>query len=278
MTDDRVLTAVHDGVATITLNRPDKLNAFAGDMRERLAAALDRVGADAGARVLVLTGAGRAFCAGGDVQHMAQAKASGAGPEALEPLLAAGRAVIERLVALPIPTVAAVNGVAAGAGMNLALACDLRIASDEATFAESFARIGLTVDWGGSWFLPRAVGLGKALELAWLAERVDAHEALRIGLVERVVPQARFADQVAALARQLAAAPAASLRASKRVLRAALHTRLAQAFELEAEAQAECWRAPDVAEGLRAFVEKRAPAFEAAAVPAAMGSAWQSFE
>jgi 2-(1,2-epoxy-1,2-dihydrophenyl)acetyl-CoA isomerase len=250
-----------DGVATITLDRPDALNAFAGDMRERLADALDAVAADDATRVLVVTGAGRAFCAGGDVRHMAGLAERGEPFEALAPLLDAGRAVITRLEALPIPTIAAVNGVAAGAGLNLALACDLRFASRTATFAASFVRIGLHPDWGGSWFLPRRVGIARALELCWTGEPVAADQAYAIGLVERVIEPEALAAETRAFAARLARAPQASVRAIKRTLRASLERTLDQALDAEVEAQRACWRTPDVAEGLRAFVEKRAPAF-----------------
>src|SRR5438876_1039760 len=209
---DLVLLDVRDGVATITLNNPEKLNAFTGDMREHMGAALDQVAADPSVRVLMITGAGRAFCAGGDVKHMVGLKQRGTGFEAMLPLLEAGRATVLRIDALPFPTIAAVNGPAAGGGMSLALACDLRIASDQATFCEAFTRIGLHVDWGGSYFLPRMVGLAKSLELCWLADVVDAGEALRVGLVNRVVPHAAFRDEVQALAARLAAAPQTSVR------------------------------------------------------------------
>ena len=257
---DLVLLDHSDGVATITLNRPERLNAFADDMRECLAAALDDA-AGSPARVLVVTGAGRAFCAGGDVRHMADLKGRGDAGEGVQRLLDAGRAVIERLVALPIPTIAAVNGAAAGAGLNLALACDLRIASDQASFTQSFVRIGLHPDWGGTFHLPRAVGLAKALEMCWLGDPIDAAEALRLGLVGRVVAGDRLAEEPRELARRLAEAPATSVRRVKRNLRAAFVRTLAECMDAEAAAQAACWRSPDVAEGLQAFVEKRAPRF-----------------
>src|SRR5258705_257363 len=176
MRQELVLLQHGDDVATLTLNRPEKLNAFADDMREQLVAALDRVAALAEIRVLVLTGAGRAFSAGGDIRHMVGLKQRGADFGEIESLLAAGAAAIRRLAALPIPTVAVVNGAAAGAGLNLALACDLRLASDQATFGETFARVGLHPDWGGTYFLPRLVGLPRALEMCWLGDTIDAHE------------------------------------------------------------------------------------------------------
>jgi len=216
----------------------------------------------------VITGAGRAFCAGGDVQHMVALRERGESFDALRPLLDAGRAVIERLVALPFPTVAAVNGPAAGAGMNLALACDLRVASDQATFGETFARIGLHLDWGGSWFLPRLVGSSRAMELCWLGDPIGAGEALRVGLVNRVWPQAEFERSWRELAARLAAAPATSVRLAKQNLRASPGRSLEECLDAETAAQAACWASADSAEGLRAFVEKRPPAFGASVAEA----------
>ena len=262
-----ILLNVEEHVATITLNRLEKLNAFADDMREQLARTIAGVASRGDVRVLVVTGAGRAFSAGGDVRHMAGLEERGAGHEALAPLIAAGSEVVRALTALPFPTLAAVNGPAAGAGLNLALACDLRVASEKASFGETFARIGLHPDWGGTWFLPRLVGLPKALELCWLGDLIDAAEALRIGLVNRVVPEAAFAAEVAALAARLAAAPATSVRLAKHNLRSAAHRTLEECLEAEARAQEACWATPDSAEGLRAFVEKRPPRFGAAAAP-----------
>lgn len=256
-----VLTAVHEGTATLTLNNPAKLNAFAGTMRHAMITALDRIAADPSVRVLVITGAGRAFCSGGDVRHMVELKQRDAGFAELRPLLEAGHAVVTRLEALPFPTLAAVNGPAAGAGMNLALACDLRIASDQATFGETFARIGLHLDWGGSYFLSRIVGAAKAMELCWLADIIDAGEARSIGLVNQVVAHDCFAAEIDRVARRLAAAPETSVRLTKRTLRAAGQRTLTECLEAETEAQQQCWDSADAAEGLRAFVEKRAAVF-----------------
>jgi 2-(1,2-epoxy-1,2-dihydrophenyl)acetyl-CoA isomerase len=158
-----------------------------------------------------------------------------------------------------------VNGPAAGGSLNLALACDIVVASDQATFGETFVRIGLHVDWGGSYFLPRRVGLAKALELCWTGDMIDAQEALSIGLVEHVWPHASFVDEVGALASRLAAAPRTSVRLAKQTLRAGLERSLAQCLAAETEAQAQCWASPDSAEGIRAFVEKRKAVFGGAA-------------
>lgn len=266
---DLILTQVAGGVATITLNRPEKLNSFAGDMRERLADALASIATREDVRVLVLTGAGRAFCAGGDIQHMVGLKERGESFESLRGLLDAGRAVITRLAALPFPTLAAIHGPAAGAGLNLALACDLRVASDQATFGETFVRIGLHPDWGGTYFLPRLFGTGRALEMCWLGDSIDAAEALRAGLVHRVWAQAEFERSWRELASRLAAAPATSVMQVKQTLRASAGRNLEECLEAEAAAQAACWASPDSGEGLRAFVEKRTPVFGAAAMDAA---------
>jgi len=252
---------VVDRIATLTLNRPEKLNAFKDDMREALVPALDRVAADPEARVLVITGAGRAFSAGGDIQHMVDLKSRGATYEEFLPMLDAGRMAARRLAALEIPTVAALNGPAAGGGLNLALACDLRIASDRATLGETFVKLGLHIDWGGAYHLPRLVGVAKALELCWLAEMIDAQEALRVGLVNRVVPHERFADEVRMWATRLASGPQTSIRLTKRTLTASLQRSLGECLEAEIEAQRICWESPDVAEGTRAFVEKRPARF-----------------
>jgi 2-(1,2-epoxy-1,2-dihydrophenyl)acetyl-CoA isomerase len=265
---------VADGVATITLDRPDKLNAFGDDMREQLTAALDQVAGDTGARALVITGAGRAFSAGGDVHHMLALKQGGAGFDALERLLELGSGIVTRIAALEIPTIAAVNGVAAGAGLNLALACDLRVASSQATFGETFVKIGLHPDWGGTYFLPRIVGLPKALELCWTGEMIDAAQAYLIGLVDRVIGPERFADDVTAFARQLAQAPQTSVRLAKHTLRASAARSLEACLDAEAEAQRQCWESADASEGLSAFADKRTPRF-ATESPRKRPAAWR---
>ncbi|MEK7329499.1 MAG: enoyl-CoA hydratase-related protein, partial [Candidatus Eisenbacteria bacterium] len=254
---EQVLLAEADGVATLVLNRPEKLNAFADDMREQFTAAIDAIAARPGVRVLVITGAGRAFCTGADVGFMVRLKEQGASFDGLAPLVAAGGRAIARLVALPFPTIACVNGPAAGGGCNLALACDLRIASDRASFGESFVRIGLHADWGGTFFLPRLVGTARALELCWLGDMIDAAEALRIGLVNRVVPHERLAEETKALAARLATAPQVSVRIAKHTLRASAHRTLEECLAAEFEAQAACWASADSGEGVHAFAEKR---------------------
>jgi 2-(1,2-epoxy-1,2-dihydrophenyl)acetyl-CoA isomerase len=276
---DQILLAEADGVATMVLNRPEKLNAFDDAMRAEFLAAIDALAARRDVRVLVITGAGRAFSAGGDVAYMVRLKQQGAGYEGgLGTLVDAGATAIRKIVALPYPTVACVNGPAAGGGANLALACDLRIASDRASFGQSFVKIGMHTDWGGSYFLPHLVGLSKALELCWLGDMVEAHEAHRIGLVNHLVPHDLLETETRALALRLAAAPQTSVRAAKRNLRAFLSRTLEESLDAEYQTQAACWESPDSGEGVRAFVEKRPPSFGAAALDLAAAppaAAWR---
>ncbi len=278
---ETILLSIDEGVAVLTLNRPDKLNAFAGDMRERMVRALDRVAASPEARVLVITGAGKGFCSGGDVAHMVSLKQQGAAYEGLAPLVDAGRDIVTRLAALPIPTLAAVNGVAAGAGCSLALACDVRLVSAAARFGETFVRIGLHLDWGGAHHLPRLVGLGKALDLAWTGELIGADEALRLGLVERLWPADSFDAEWRNYARRLAVSPVTSVRAAKRTLQGLASRTLEQTLEAESLAQAACWASADSDEGIAAFIEKREARFcapVAAAADAAPSAAARRFE
>lgn len=265
-----ILLAEAYGVATLVLNRPEKLNAFDDAMRAQLLAAIETVATRPGVRALVITGAGRAFSAGGDIAYMVRLKQQDADYEGgLGTLVAAGATAIAKIAALPFPTIACVNGAAAGGGCNLALACDLRIASDRASFGQSFVKLGMHTDWGGSYLLPRLVGLSKALELCWLGDMVDAAEALRIGLVNRVVPHDRLDEETRSLALRLASAPRTSVRLAKHNLRASSGRTLDECLDAEYEAQRACWASPDSGEGVRAFVEKRAPRFatEAGAEP-----------
>jgi 2-(1,2-epoxy-1,2-dihydrophenyl)acetyl-CoA isomerase len=248
-------------VAWITLNRPDALNAFADDMRDELLQALLAAQDDDAVRAIVLTGAGRAFCAGGDVRYMASLKADAAGFEKVRPLMDAGRRVVTVIHQMPKPVVAMVNGVAAGAGCNLALACDLRVASDEASFAESFVSIGLHPDWGGTFFLPRLVGTGRALQMMLTGQKVDAAQALQTGLVHQVVPAAALREHTLRLARQLAAAPPTAVRLIKLAVYNSAHYDLESMLEFEVEAQEQCWDSSDSGEGIAAFAQKRPPDF-----------------
>ena len=241
-----------DAVATITLNRPEKLNAFAGTMREDLLAALRDVERDANCRVAVITGAGRAFCAGGDVEFMRELQQR-RDVETFSKMLRAGGEVVLQIVQMPKPVIASINGVAAGAGCNLALACDYRIASEQAKLGETFVRIGLHPDWGGTWLLPRIVGRSRALELMMTGRMVDASEAMAIGMVDRVT--ADLASETQKLARTLAEAPAAVLADIKRALNTTedLRTQL----EVEAANQLRAFQSRESADRINAFFEKR---------------------
>jgi 2-(1,2-epoxy-1,2-dihydrophenyl)acetyl-CoA isomerase len=247
-----------DAIATITLNRPDKLNAFTGTMREDLLSALRGCENDPAVRVVVITGAGRAFCAGGDVEFMSGLQKSG-DTTSFRRLLDAGRDIILQIASMPKPVIAAVNGIAAGAGCNLALACDYRLASEHAKLSESFVRIGLHPDWGGTWLLPRLVGRSRALELMATGRMVEAAEALAIGMVDRVV--ADLPAETEKLAQSLATAPPIAIAGIKRALDASGRNDLRAQLELEAEHQLRCFLSSDAAEGMAAFFEKRPATF-----------------
>jgi len=247
-------------ITTITLNRPEKLNAFAGTMREELIAALRAAEADATCRVVVITGAGRAFCAGGDVEYMSGLQKNG-DVAAFQKLLDAGREVVTSIAAMPKPVIASVNGVAAGAGCNLALACDYRIASDAAKFSESFVKIGMHPDWGGTWFLPRLIGRSRAMELLMTGRMVESAEALAIGLVDRVVASTELATETEKLAQAFASGPPLPIADIKRALSLSATNDLAAQVELETQHQLRAFASTDAAEGMAAFFERRAPAF-----------------
>ena len=255
-----IASTTADRVTTITLNRPEKLNAFAGTMRDDLLAALRAAEADAECRVVVVTGAGRAFCAGGDVDFMRGLQRDGdiAG---MRKLLDAGRDIITQIVEMTKPVIASVNGVAAGAGCNLALACDFRIASDQAKLGETFVRIGLHPDWGGTWLLPRLVGRSRALEILMSGRIVDAAEALAIGMVDRVVPAADLARETESLARSIAAGPPIAIAGIKRAVLQSERNEVGAQIELESEHQLRAFASNDAAEGMAAFFEKRPPNF-----------------
>ena len=257
-----LLEHVQDGVALLTMNRPERLNALNGPMLDAMLEALPRLAADATVGAVVLTGAGRAFCAGGDVKAMAEgAEADGTTLEDKAAALRARMEVSRWLHEAPKPTIAMVRGAAAGAGLCLALACDLRIASDTARFATAFARVGYPGDFGGSYYLTKLVGTGKARELYFTADIVDAGEALRIGVVNRVVPEARLEEETLALARRLARGPRIAFRYMKRNFNAAESAPLEDVLDLEAWHQTRCGMTEDHREAARAFVEKREPVF-----------------
>jgi 2-(1,2-epoxy-1,2-dihydrophenyl)acetyl-CoA isomerase len=244
-------------IATVTLNRPQARNAIDFTMRNELVGALDELEADAGVRVVVLTGAGGHFSAGGDVKTMGKRHTAAEGRSRVETI----NRFITRLFNFPKPTVAMVDGYAVGAGCNIALACDLVIASDRARFGQVFARIGLVPDGGGTWLLPRLVGLAKAKELVFSADIIEASEALRIGLVNRVVAAADLESTTRDLAGRIAGGPPEALSLAKTLLNRSESTDLAGALELEALAQGHAITSEDHAEGVKAFLEKRPPKF-----------------
>ncbi|HEY2830114.1 MAG TPA: enoyl-CoA hydratase [Thermoanaerobaculia bacterium] len=255
-----ITTELADRICTITLNRPEKLNAFSGMMREELLDALVVAEHDVECRVVVITGAGRAFCAGGDVDSMSGLQREG-NVAAFRKLLDAGGDVILQIAKMEKPLIASVNGIAAGAGCNLALACDYRIASDAAKLGETFVKIGLHPDWGGTWLLPRLVGRSRAAELLMTGRIIDANEAHAIGMIDRVVPAAELAGETAKLAQSIAAAPPIAVAGIKRALAVAECNDLRAQLALEAEHQLRTFQSADAAEGMAAFFEKRPAAF-----------------
>jgi enoyl-CoA hydratase/carnithine racemase len=257
---EHLLIKEESGILTITLNRPDKLNAFIGHMRRDLAEALEAAGSDRGVRVVVITGAGRAFCAGGDVNFMAELMERHDSEEFAR-ILGSGRRVITSIRQMTKPVIAAVNGVASGAGCNLALACDLRIASTSATFSQSFLKVGLHPDWGGTYFLPRLLTPNKVCELFFLGEAIDATEAARLSLVNQVVAPEDFEAATQQLAERLRAAPPLALAAAKQAVYASQAADLDEMLRYETEAQLRCFESEDGREGVRAFIEKREPTF-----------------
>jgi 2-(1,2-epoxy-1,2-dihydrophenyl)acetyl-CoA isomerase len=257
-----LLEALKDGVAVLTLNRPDRLNAMSPQMLDALLEALPRLAADPEVGVLVLTGAGRGFCAGGDVKAMAEGREFGG--TTLEDKAQALRARMEVsrwLHEMPKATIAMVRGAAAGAGLSLALACDLRVACDSARFATAFARVGYSGDFGGSWFLTQLVGTAKARELYFTADIVDAQEARDLGIVNRVVPDARLEEETMALAARLARGPRIAYRYMKRNFNLAESGSLRELLDLEAWHHTRCGMTEDHQEAAKAFVAKREPVF-----------------
>ena len=257
---EHILVSESEGIATITLNRPDKLNAFIGHMRRDLAEALEHAGSDRGIKVVIITGAGRAFCAGGDIAFMAELMERRDSDE-FSRILGAGRRVITAIRSMTKPVIASINGPAAGAGFNLALACDLRIASTDATFTQSFVKVGLHPDWGGTYFLPRLVSPNKACEMFFLGDSIDAAEALRLNLVNKVVSPEELEAAALQLAERLRAAPPIAVAAAKQAIYMSGSSDLDEMMRYETEAQVRCFESDDGHEGIRAFFEKRDPRF-----------------
>lgn len=261
MTD--LLESRDGGVVTLTMNRPDAMNALSQDMTKLLLEALTRLSADPECGVVVLTGAGRAFCAGGDVKGMAERSTREA--PSLEESAHHLRSRMESsrmLHEMPKPTIAMVNGAAAGAGLSLALACDMRIAGESARFTTAFAKVGFPGDFGGTYFLTQLVGTTKARELYFTADMLNARQALELGIVNKVVPDADLAKETMAFAKKIAGGPRVAFRHMKRALNAAESGSLTEVFDIEAWGQTRCGATEDHKEAARAFVEKRAPVFK----------------
>lgn len=259
MTYELIRFSLEDGVARLTFNRPDRLNSFTAAMHAEVRSALDQVDS-AGARVLVITGAGRGFCAGQDLGD--RAVAPGGTPVDLGDSIERHYApFIRRLRELPMPVVAAVNGVAAGAGANIALACDLVIAARSASFVQAFSKIGLIPDSGGTWMLPRLVGSARAMGLALLGEKLPAAQAADWGLIWRCVDDADFVSETESLVRHLAAAPTLALARTKQAIWGAATRTLPEQLDVERDIQRELGASADYAEGVSAFAAKRAPRF-----------------
>jgi 2-(1,2-epoxy-1,2-dihydrophenyl)acetyl-CoA isomerase len=257
---DSIILSAEGAITTIKLNRPDKLNAFGGSMREELLDAVSAVAADSNIRVLVVTGEGRGFSAGGDIDYLKKIREE-KDEQAFRALLSAGQTITRMFRSMSKPVIAAVNGPCAGAGFSFALGCDIRIASERATFGASFARIGLHPDWGGSWFLPRLVGSAQACELIFTGAMISAQQAERIGLVNRVVPHDDLMSTVMDLALTMAKNSPKVLRLAKESIYRSLTSDLETALARENEVQTECFYSEDFLEGLKAFTEKRRPEF-----------------
>ena len=254
-----LVESLKNRVTTLTMNRPDALNALSGEMMDSLLEALPRLAADRAVGCIVLTGAGRAFCAGGDVKSMAAGNEFEGGMEDRVQSLRERMEISRILHEMPKPTVAAVRGPAAGAGLSMALACDMRIAADNARFITAFARVGYSGDFGGSWFLTQLVGTAKARELYYTSDPVEAGDALRLGIANRVVPTAELETEAQEFAEKIASGPSIALRYMKRNLNAAEVSPLSDCLDLEAWGHTRTGMTEDHKEAAQAFVDKRPP-------------------
>ncbi|UCV03861.1 2-(1,2-epoxy-1,2-dihydrophenyl)acetyl-CoA isomerase PaaG [Dechloromonas denitrificans] len=261
MNFDNITFEVADGIARLTLNRPDKLNSFTDAMHAELRTALDHVQDNTAIRVLVLSGAGRGFSAGQDLGDRAMQMQAGKMPDIGNTVERNYKPLVLRLQNLRVPTIAAVNGIAAGAGASVALACDLVIAAKSASFLQAFSKIGLIPDTGGTWFLPQRVGMARAMGLALLAEKLPAEKAAAWGLIWQCVEDAEFAATVDAIAKQLSTAPTKALVRTRQAMHAAPGHTLEQQLSFEGGFMRELGWSPDYAEGVAAFMAKRAPNF-----------------
>jgi 2-(1,2-epoxy-1,2-dihydrophenyl)acetyl-CoA isomerase len=258
MSEPLVLTSNDGAVRTLTLNRPAALNSFTAAMHAELRAALDAAAHDAAVRCVVVTGAGRGFCAGQDLNDAGMAGDDVDVGDVIERLY---RPLALRVRSMPVPVIAAVNGVAAGAGANFALGCDIVVAARSASFIQAFSKIGLVPDCGGTWLLPHLVGRARALALAMTGDKLGAADAQAMGLIWQCVDDDAFADAVKTLAHRLAAMPTKALADTRRAIDASAQLSYADALRLEADLQRELGRTHDYREGVAAFLEKRKPSF-----------------
>jgi 2-(1,2-epoxy-1,2-dihydrophenyl)acetyl-CoA isomerase len=260
MTAATILTETEGALGWIRINRPERLNAFVGTMRDDLLAALESLENNADIRCVIITGVGRAFSTGGDIGVMAALIESG-DAEAFEALVRAGARVVAFIDAMSKPVIAGVNGPAAGAGACLALACDLRIATETASVGLTFLRVGLHPDWGGSYFLPRLVGMAVAAEAILTGGMINAERCERLGIFNRVVPASELETALRGVAGQITAGPAQVVADAKRALRQGHNVGLERVLEMEIEAQLRAFATDDFREGIHAFLEKRTPRF-----------------
>jgi 2-(1,2-epoxy-1,2-dihydrophenyl)acetyl-CoA isomerase len=255
---ENIKVTVEHCIATIQLHRPEKLNAFIGHMRRDLAEALEHAASDRSVRTVVITGAGRGFCAGADVAYMAELMER-QDMEEFARLLGAGRRVVTAIRQMTKPVIASINGAAFGAGFNLALACDLRIAGESATFSQSFVKVGLHPDWGGTYFLPRIVPSNLACEMFFLGDAIGAERAAALGIVNRVVADEELTAETRRLAERLRDAPYKSIAAAKHAVYMSEGSSIERMLQYETEAQLQCFQSKEARERVRAFVEKREP-------------------
>ncbi len=255
-----LLETRHETIVTLTMNRPDRLNAIDNELSTALNEALSHIANDLSVHVVILTGAGRAFCAGGDLGVIGKGRERGETAE-LGPILRSGMQAVLNIRSMPQPVIAAVNGPAAGAGMNLALAADIRIATENAVFGQNFAKVGLFPDYGGTYFLPELVGPSIAAELFYTGEMIDAKTAHQLGLVNHVVAADCLEAEVQTFARKIAEGPQVAIRAVKHTLFSQHKAALFEALEHEVKFQMKCFHSEDCREGIRAFIEKRPPKF-----------------
>lgn len=267
MSDAKIVVEKDAAVGWIRINRPERLNAFAGTMRTDLREALVQLEQDPDVRAVIITGVGRAFSTGGDIAVMAEI-IEGNDRDRFESLVRAGADVVRQIDAMTKPVIAAINGAAAGAGACLALACDLRIVSESASIGFTFLRVGLHPDWGGSYYLPRLIGPAAAAEFIYTGGMISAERGERLGLFNRVVPAAQLEAAARGFAGEISASPAGVVADAKRALRHSLSSGLEDLLQYEVEAQLRAFDTPDFREGIRAFLDKRAPRFNRPRAPA----------